>query len=123
MAQKVDSYFNVDAIKGEIKQIADYMAQQLGNGAKMSTFTSKGAGGGNTKEFDAVKKAMDNLQKKNEQLQAANDKIAAQRLRHEETLAEVKRKNDNTAMAAENKLSELKRKNQEAELIAEKKIA
>ena len=66
MAQKVDSYFNVDAIKGEIKQIADYMAQQLGNGAKMPTFTGKGSGGGNTKEFDAMTQALKELTKAQE---------------------------------------------------------
>ena len=83
--QRVDSFFNVQKITGEaaeikksIDAIAESMAKAL-DGAKMPTFTGKGSGGGNTKEFDAMKKAFDSMQAANQKLETARKQQESQR--------------------------------------------
>ena len=61
MAQKIDSLLDVGKISGEIELIAKKMSDEFGKATNLSTFTAGGVGVGNTKEFDAMKKAVEEL--------------------------------------------------------------
>lgn len=71
MAQKIDSLLDVGKISSEIEIIAKKMSEEFGKATNLSTFTAGGVGAGNTKEFDAMKKAVDELVKARQKLTVA----------------------------------------------------
>ena len=64
MAQKIDSLLDVGKISSEIEIIAKKMSEEFGRATNLSTFTAGGVGVGNTKEFDAMKKQIADLEAK-----------------------------------------------------------
>ena len=64
MAQKIDSLLDVGKISSEIEIIAKKMSEEFGKATNLSTFTAGGVGAGNTKEFDAMKKQIADLEAK-----------------------------------------------------------